>query len=263
MTSAHSLLGYRHTSCQFGYSHQRTRLYSQACVYVKGSKNMFFLSCIDVLYDFTCNSQITSVILTHFTWRKWCKMLFCSTFDTWLISIWMKKISPTWSTDVDFDPVDFSRWPAVLLWFLGWIPCSSISEKLSGWWKDVMKSCDIALVDELTAKLWPGATSLLLTDWLSDSQDMQSFINSTHWQRGTLRPFHRGRVSTVLSVKWQTGCIYLYKMWMSFTFTWTIVLAVWKNPSSGKYVTCFCSIVKVWTSRDKVNLSVRQVMLSY
>lgn len=39
---------------------------------------------------------------------------------------------------------------------------------LSGWWKDVMKWCDITSVDELTAKLWPDATSLLrLIEWLT------------------------------------------------------------------------------------------------
>lgn len=162
------------------------------------------------------------ILYVCFTLRRWCKKLFYDTFDTWLVPVWLKK-NP-WS-----GPrlrVAFSRWPSVQLWFLGWIPSSSISERLSGWWKDVMKWCDISSVDELTAKLWPDATSLFLTDWMIDSQDMQSLINSTHWQRGTLRGHFTGDVCQQFCLENDTldaFIFYPYKMWTFFT------LAVWKT----------------------------------
>lgn len=49
-----------------------------------------------------------------------------------------------------------------------------------------MQLCDISLVDEFIAKLWLAATSLFPTDWMTDSQDIESLITCAHWQEGTL-----------------------------------------------------------------------------
>lgn len=113
------------------------------------------------------------------------------------------------SAVLDFVPVAFSRWPFMWLWFLGWIPRSIIFERLSGWWKNVMKWCDITKVDEPKAKLWPDATSLLLTDDWQPGHAVS--YNSIHWQTGTVKGHFTGDVSTILSGKWhiQVGWVYL------------------------------------------------------
>lgn len=49
-----------------------------------------------------------------------------------------------------------------------------------------MQLCDIPLVDEFIAKLWLAATSLFPTDWMTDSQDIESLITCAHWQEGVL-----------------------------------------------------------------------------
>lgn len=102
-----------------------------------------------------------------------------------------------------------------------------MSERLSGWWKDVMKWCDMSSVDELTAKLWPDATSLLRTDWMIDKWDVQSLINGAHWQIGTLGDHFTGDVCQKYCLEndtLDTFIFYLYRMWMFFTLTWGIVV---------------------------------------
>lgn len=134
----------------------------------------------------------------------------------------------------------------VWLWFLGWTPSSSVSERLSGWWKDVMKWCDITSVDELTAESWPDATSLLQTDWMIDSQDMQSLINSTHWQKGTLKGHFTGDMCQQFCLENDTldeFIFYLYKMWTLVTLTWRIVLAVWKSVIHLFWESTVCNYV--------------------
>lgn len=107
---------------------------------------------------------------------------FAAPFDMWLASIRMK-----------CPPADLQLWTLIpsssaggLVWLHGKIPAVVYLKKLSGWWKHVMKWCDISSLDELTAKLWPDAMSPLLTGSVIDSWDMQPLINGAHWQRGTL-----------------------------------------------------------------------------
>lgn len=154
-------------------------------------------------------------------------------------SLWFKQQQQNFSYLVCvvgfFFPVAFG--PQCSCGYRVQITSSVISERLSGWWKHVMKWCDITSVDEPTAKLWPDATSLLLTDWMIDSWDMELLIDSTHWQTGTLKGHVSGDMSTSVSGKWHMEWVYLLSIQNGKCVGW---------GRCGHYHLSLCKILTAW-----------------